>query len=155
MLLQGFIGKNAKIRIFRSVWLHSISQGHSGSTATVCPKGRVVHQAEKWRVQSPPLLQLPEGCTHGFAVGEPLSSPIRVRGPKKDSSGVRGIEHSVSPWKSKGGCVMRCWCSSAMGSPQVDSIPNELIGQAQFPVRLCHGLLVIKYHEVPLGGQHT
>ena len=25
MLLQGFIGKNAKIRIFRSVWLHSIS----------------------------------------------------------------------------------------------------------------------------------
>ena len=25
MLLQGFIGKNAKIRIFRSVWLHSVS----------------------------------------------------------------------------------------------------------------------------------
>jgi len=25
VLLQGFIGKNAKIRIFRSVWLHSIS----------------------------------------------------------------------------------------------------------------------------------
>ena len=25
MLLQGLIGKNAKIRIFRSVWLHSIS----------------------------------------------------------------------------------------------------------------------------------
>jgi len=25
VLLQGFIGKNAKIRIFRSVWLHSVS----------------------------------------------------------------------------------------------------------------------------------
>ena len=25
MLLQGLIGKNAKIRIFRSVWLHSVS----------------------------------------------------------------------------------------------------------------------------------
>ena len=25
MVLQGLIGKNAKIRIFRSVWLHSVS----------------------------------------------------------------------------------------------------------------------------------
>jgi len=28
VVLQGLIGKNAKIRIFRSVWLHSVSQVH-------------------------------------------------------------------------------------------------------------------------------
>jgi len=54
--------------------------------ATACPKSRVVHQAERWRVQFPPL-QLPEGCTHGLAMGEPLSSLIRVRGLKKTPQG--------------------------------------------------------------------
>jgi hypothetical protein len=59
--------------------------------ATACPKGKFVHQVERYKVQFPPL-QLPEGCTHGFAVGETLSSPFGARGPKKDGSGVRGNE---------------------------------------------------------------
>jgi len=138
-------------------------KGHSGSMTTVCPKGRVVHQAKRWRVQFPPL-QLPEGCTHGFAVGEPLSSLIRVRGPKKMAQGLGAMntlwalgspKGAVScavgdwvPWgpfgwtacltswlarlSSQWGCVMGCWWSSSVRSPWVDSIPNELMGLAQF-----------------------
>jgi len=137
--------------------------GCSGSMATACPKGRVVHQAERWRVQFP-LLQLPEGCTHGFAVGEPLSSLIRVRGPKKTAQGSGAMntlwalgspKGAVScavgdrvPWgpfgwttyltswlarlSSQWGCVMCCWWSSSVRSPWVDSIPNKLMGLAQF-----------------------
>jgi len=56
VLLQGFIGKNAKIRIFRSVWLHSVSPGekadyvkflHNASTASeLSPDEPDYHLAE-------------------------------------------------------------------------------------------------------------
>ena len=35
MLLQGLIGKNAKIRIFRSVWLHSVSPRDQASKSKI------------------------------------------------------------------------------------------------------------------------
>jgi len=148
--------------IFYNLYMQ-INKGHSGSMATACPKGRDVHQAERWRVQFP-LLQLPEGCTHGFAMGEPLSSLIRERGLKKMAQGLGAmntlwalgspkgaVSCAVGDWvlwgpfrwtayltswlarlSSQWGCVMGCWWLSSMRSPWVDSIPNELMGLAQF-----------------------
>jgi len=58
VLLQGFIGKNAEIRIFRSVWLYSISPLYQ------LHKSKLIHQNNVTR--RPVLLAKMQGASKGI-----------------------------------------------------------------------------------------
>ena len=62
MLLQGFIGKNAKIRIFRSVWLHSLSVDWTGALTVHC----IENGQQQMMIPSSFIVWLPHHCQqHG------------------------------------------------------------------------------------------